>query len=85
MIMEGEHRDIEPVTIREVDMRWLQARTLQLSDAPPWYSLRARLLGRLCASCDLGLPEYGCGCPPSEPLDWRPKGPIVLRVRDNLL
>jgi hypothetical protein len=56
-------------TIRGLDFTWLEEHTLTLSDAPLWYSLRARILGELCGACDLGLAEYGCQCPPSEPLD----------------
>lgn len=54
--------------IRGLDFTWLESDTLTLTDAPLWYSLRARILGELCGACDLGLAEYGCQCPPSEPI-----------------
>lgn len=60
---------------RGIDLRWLERHTLTISDAPLWYSLRARILGELCGSCDLGLIEFGCQCPPSEliaPIPIRP-------------
>lgn len=69
MIMDGEDLQLltGPREIRGVSVRWLALHALQLTDAPPWYSLRARMLGELCGSCDLSLP-MGCACPPSQPL-----------------
>lgn len=57
--------------IRGVTFVWALEQSLQLTDAPSWYSLRARMLGELCGSCDLGLPAE-CACPPSEPMGARP-------------
>lgn len=48
--------------IRGVEMDGAQLAQLG-TDAGPEYSYRARVVGRLCPSCDLGLP-VSCECPP---------------------
>lgn len=50
---------------RGVELVWLEEDTIQVTYAPRWYSLAARMLGGLCGSCDLGL-MFSCSCPPSE-------------------
>lgn len=65
-IMKGNDPSI-PAAAVGVDLRWLREYSLQLTDAPPWYSLCARLDGKLCGACDLGLP-MSCACPESVPL-----------------
>ena len=67
MIVKGNDPSI-PDSMGGLDTRWLRKYSLQLTDAPAWYSLRARMLGDLCGSCDLGLPGFSCACPPSEPI-----------------
>lgn len=55
--------------VHGLDFTWLEHHQLQLTDAPVWYSLRARILGELCGYCDLDTAGFGCQCPPSEPVD----------------
>lgn len=76
-VMKGGDPSIPAVTVRGIDLRWIREFSLQLSDAPPWYSLRARMDGELCGSCDLGLPEFGCSCPPNVLLFMAPGAPVL--------
>jgi hypothetical protein len=82
LLLDVAHRRFTVIT-RGVDLSVLPLELL-LSGAPQYYSGSARLLGVLCPSCDLGLP-FSCTCPWYDRIDARPRGPIVLRVRDNLL
>lgn len=66
-VMRGNDPSIPP-DAAGIDLRWLREYSLQLTDAPAWYSRRARMEGRLCGSCDLGLGGFSCECPPSEPI-----------------
>jgi hypothetical protein len=50
------------VIIRGVEMDGVQLAQLGTA-AGPEYSHRARAVGKLCPSCDLGLP-MSCECPP---------------------
>lgn len=49
--------------VRGVEMALVELEAQVGYGAPNWYSASARLTGRLCPSCDLGL-QYTCTCPP---------------------
>jgi hypothetical protein len=50
------------------------------SGAGPHYSLSARVTGKLCPSCDLGLP-FSCTCPD---FCYRFRPVVTLRVAPHL-